>query len=318
MPRKFRTHYRFAFHHVMLRGNNRKNIFLKKADYQIFIDIISGASGVYNFKVHLFCLMTNHIHLVIEVGDVPISRIMQSVSTRYAKSHNKKYNKIGHLFQGRFKSKLISDDHYLIELCYYIHMNPVKAKICKKLDEYRWSSHHCYKARESTNWLKTEYINKVISDHYGEQINYLRFIKEYRESKSKPLFCKIGENGNLDIVNNVGSQIQNNPSIALENISLTIIAKIVSEKMNVSQEKIESGNQNRQVCLARSMIAYFSHYHAKYTFQDIAAVVCRQPNSISKTMHRYLKLATTNRNVRHVMATIERALSVSDVDRWVK
>lgn len=76
MPRKNRIHYRSAFHHVMLRGNNRKNIFLNEKDYQNFLMIIANATDAYNFNVHLYCLMTNHIHLVIEVGDVPISRIL--------------------------------------------------------------------------------------------------------------------------------------------------------------------------------------------------------------------------------------------------
>lgn len=118
MPRKNRLHYRFAFHHVMLRGNNRKNIFYKQKDYQTLLNVISDSAETYGFKVHLYCLMTNHIHLVIEVKDIPISRIMQSIAGRYAKIHNSKYNKTGHVFQGRFKSKLISNDEYLMELCY--------------------------------------------------------------------------------------------------------------------------------------------------------------------------------------------------------
>lgn len=257
MPRKNRIHYRSAFHHVMLRGNNRKNIFYKREDYQIFLDTIRAAADAYNFKTHLYCLMTNHIHLVVEVGDIPISRIMQSVSSRYAKLHNKKYNKIGQLFQGRFKSKLISDDYYLMELCYYIHMNPIRAKICRSLDEYQWSSHHGYKSSEVTNWFATDYIRKIILDHFGRAAKYEEFIANYKKENFNPLFCKFNERGDLDII------------------------------------------------------------HAKYTFDDIAAVVCRQPNSISKTLRRYLKLANTDSEVRHVLSSIEKELSISDVDRWV-
>ncbi len=317
MPRKNRIHYRSAFHHVMLRGNNRKNIFHKKEDYQIFLDIICAAADAYNFRIHLYCLMTNHIHLVVEVGDIPISRIMQSVSSRYANLHNKKYNKIGHLFQGRFKSKLISDDYYLMELCYYIHMNPIKAKICQSLDEYHWSSHQGYKSQENTNWFVTDYICKIIIDHFDQDANYLVFIANYKKDHFKPIFCKFNENGDLDIFNDVGTRIQNRPSLALENISLAIIEKIVCKQLRVSVDSIASDSQAKQVSLARSMIAYFAHYHAKYTFADIAAVVCRQPNSISKTLRRHLKLANTNLEVRNTIMSIERELSISDVDRWV-
>lgn len=317
MPRKNRIHYRSAFHHVMLRGNNRKNIFHKKEDYQIFLGIIRAAADAYNFKVHLYCLMTNHIHLVVEVGDIPISRIMQSVSSRYAKLHNKKYNKIGHLFQGRFKSKLITDDYYLLELCYYIHMNPLKAKMCKSLDEYRWSSHHGYMSQEKCRWLATEYISKIILNHFDPNASYSVFISNYKNAQLKPLFCKFNENGDLDILNDVGTRVQNKPSLALENISLTTIEAIVCKKLRVSVDNIASASLAKRVSLARSMIAYFGHYHAKYTFDDIAAVVCRQPNSISKTLRRHLKLANTDREVRQVLISIEKELSISDVDRWV-
>ena len=317
MPRKNRIHYRSAFHHVMLRGNNRKNIFHKKEDYQIFLDIIRAAADAYNFKIHLYCLMTNHIHLVVEVGDIPISRIMQSVSSRYAKLHNKKYNKIGHLFQGRYKSKLISDDYYLLELCYYIHMNPIKAKMCQCLDEYHWSSHEGYKSQENTNWFVTDYICKIMLDHFDHAANYLGFIANCKNDQLKPLFCKFNENGDLDIINDIGTRMQNRPSLALENISLAIIEKIVCKQLRVSVDSVASDSQSKQVSLARSMIAYFAHYHAKYTFEDIAAVVCRQPNSISKTLRRHLKLANTNREVRNAIMSIERELSISDVDRWV-
>ncbi len=79
--------------------------------------------------------MTNHIHLVIEVSEIPISRIMQGINSLYARKHNKKYNSVGHLFQGRFHSKIVENNHYLLELCYYIHMNPVKAKMCEFLHQ---------------------------------------------------------------------------------------------------------------------------------------------------------------------------------------
>lgn len=168
MPRKNRFHYRNSFHHVMLRGNNRKNIFYNQNDYESFLKMISEAAATYGFNIHLYCLMTNHIHLVIEVQDVPVSRIMQSIAGRYAKIHNAKYKKSGHLFQGRFKSKMISTDEYLLELCYYIHMNPVKAKMCKILDDYVWRSHGNYRDQTNSSWLTTRYISDMIVSRVGE------------------------------------------------------------------------------------------------------------------------------------------------------
>jgi REP element-mobilizing transposase RayT len=301
----------------MLRGNNRKNVIIAEEDYQNFLEMISNSAEAYNFKVHLYCLMTNHIHLVIEVADIPISRIMQSITSRFAKKHNQKYNLIGHLFQGRFKSKLIENDQYLLELCYYIHMNPVKAKMCFFPEEYRWSSHNRYLSRENTHCFKTDYVFQVISIHFTETVNYEEFIARHDESNIKPLFCKFSDDGDLDVIDEICERIRNTRSLALENVSLNVICKIVCEILRVSLEKVASDSQARRASLARSMIAFFGHYHAKYTYEDIAAVVCREPNSISKTLRRHLKLAVTDREIKRAISSIERRLSLSDVDRWV-
>lgn len=298
----------------MLRGNNRKKVFLNKEDYLRFISLVKEAADAYCFIIHLYCLMTNHIHLVIEVGDVPLSRIMQSITSRYAKIHNKKYKKIGHLFQGRYVSKLVSDDHYLLELCYYIHMNPIKAKMCQSLDDYAWSSHHGYKALVDEGWFRTSYVGLIISNNFGREIAYCDFIENYRSATPNALFCKFDNDGCL-IVNSVDSRMKNKPSLAIENISLASISRVVCEQLEVTLDAIASVSQARNISLARSMIAYFAHYHARYSFIDIATIVCRDPPSVSKTLRRHLRRAKTGSDVKNAMEAIERKLSVSDIDR---
>lgn len=315
MPRKRRIHYRSAFYHVMLRGNNRKKVFFDKDDYQQFLSLVREAADAYCFVIHLYCLMTNHIHFVIEVGDVPLSRIMQSIVSRYAKIHNKKYKKIGHLFQGRYKSKLISDDHYLLELCYYIHMNPIKAKMCQSLNEYVWSSHHGHMAQIDERWFNTSYLRLVISNHFGGGVTYSDFVESYRSANSKPLFCKFDNEGVLSILNVLDSRVKNKPSLSIENISLAVISKIVCEQLEVTLDAVASESQARNISLARSMIAYFAHYHAKYSFIDIATVICREPPSISKTLRRHLRRAEIGSDVKNAMNAIEKKLSVSDLSR---
>jgi putative transposase len=314
MPRKNRIHYRYAYYHVMLRGNNRQNIFFEDQDYQAFLYIISDASNSYGFKIHLYCLMTNHIHLVIEVGDIPISKIMQSISSRYAKLHNCKYKKIGHLFQGRFKSKLITDENYLLELCYYIHMNPVKAKICASIDEYPWSSHHYYKNKISPTWVNISCINGIIFNNFSATNPYALFINNYKNSNINPLFCKFNEDGLLILMDVVNAKIKHQPSLALENIPLETIINIICKHLRVTPDEISSGSQARHISLARSIIAYFAHYHALYTLEDIAMVFYRQAGSLSKTMQRHLKLANADKKIRNIFTSVEKKLLISDAD----
>jgi REP element-mobilizing transposase RayT len=109
MARKPRLHYPGAFYHVILRGNFRQDTFLVER---------------YRYRIHAFCLMSNHVHLAIQVGVVPLSRIMQNFCFRYTRWLNQQQERVGHLFQGRYKAVLLDADSYLLELTRYIHLNP--------------------------------------------------------------------------------------------------------------------------------------------------------------------------------------------------
>ena len=137
--------------------------------------------------------MTNHIHLVIEVSDIPISKIMQSIFSCYVKTHNARFNKIGRLFQDRFKAKMVCDDAYFLELCHYIHHNPIKAKMCQSLDEYPWSSHLSYAKIKKFSWLTTNHIEKLLKNYVNvESDHYCHFIRDQDNKYSHPGFFEIG------------------------------------------------------------------------------------------------------------------------------
>lgn len=316
MPRRNRIHYRHAFHHVMLRGNNRQNIFHNANDYEDFIVCLSNAMHSYGALTHLYCLMTNHIHLVIEVTDIPISKIIQSVSTTYVKNHNKRYKKIGHLFQGRFKSKLIQDEQYLIELCYYIHMNPVKASMCESLDEYIWSSHHAYsinKNQDPQMLVSIDHIQGVLAK-LG--FSYHDFMQHYNRNNVRPVYCSFDQHG-LVIKDSVISKSKPTNMLALENVPLHKIIDIVCDYLDVNPDDLSSGSQARKVTLARSMITYYSHYHAKYQLEDIASYFCLQRDSVSKTLHIHLRKAKSDMRINRMMEVLDSRLSMSDIDSWV-
>src|SRR5205807_6833133 len=126
--------------------------------------------------VHAFCFMSNHIHLAIQVGDISISRIMQHLAFRYARYINRQQNRIGHLFQGRFKSILVDEDRYLKELVRYIHLNPVRANLVASPEEYVWSSHRAYMNQDEFTWLTQDRLLKRF--HHDPQVairNYEKY-----------------------------------------------------------------------------------------------------------------------------------------------
>lgn len=133
-------------YHVTARGNCRNNIFREDIDYQVYIKYMEEALNYYQdcYKIMCYCLMTNHIHIQIQAKEKPISFFMGRVNSFYAKNFNNKYNLIGHLFQSRYNAEILDKDEYILEVSRYIHLNPVKAKIVDKAEEYNWSSYSMY------------------------------------------------------------------------------------------------------------------------------------------------------------------------------
>ena len=116
MARKPRIHFTGAFYHVMLRGNSGQDIFFSSEDRVRFCFLVQEGVGMYGHRIHAFCLMDNHIHLLIQVGEIPLAKIIHNLSFRYTRYINVSQKRTGHLFQGRYKAILINADNYLLQL----------------------------------------------------------------------------------------------------------------------------------------------------------------------------------------------------------
>ena len=140
MPRRPRQASSTGIYHIMVRGVNRQHIFDQPADYEFFIDCLRKTLELSGASVYSYCLMSNHVHLLLEEGREPVSVTMKRLGVRYAGWFNRKYDRVGHLFQDRYTSKAVTDDAYFLTVLTYIHFNPVKAGLCTRPEEYRWSS----------------------------------------------------------------------------------------------------------------------------------------------------------------------------------
>ena len=176
MVRKKRIWYPGAKYHIISRGNKKKNIFLDKVDYQIFLDILKEMNRMQAFTIMSYCLMPNHIHLQMKTFDVEIWKIMKGINWRYARYFNERYSTVGHVFQGRYVSKIIENNYYNLVVNRYIHLNPVKDKLVLSPKDYRWSSYRVYLGEE-----KSELISeKEILDYFGgERSLYNKFIMRF-------------------------------------------------------------------------------------------------------------------------------------------
>lgn len=167
MPRPQRINSTGAFFHVMARGNNRQPIFQETADYVLFEGLLRQATEKFDFLLHAYCLMRNHIHLLIETGKAGISVPMDWLLGVYAQKFNQRVNRIGHLFQGRFLSKLIVDERYLLSVSRYIHRNPVKAALSCSAEDYPWSSMPVYLGKRQALWVCTKKVLAFFSESGG-------------------------------------------------------------------------------------------------------------------------------------------------------
>lgn len=184
MPRQARVREENSTYHIIQRGNERKSIFASDIDKSKFLDILQKMKEKYNFLIYGYCILDNHVHLIINDNGNDISKLMKSVNISYAFYYNHVYDRCGHLFQDRFRSKLIMKDSYLLQVSKYIHNNPVKAGIVKKAEDYGWSSFNIYTEKiENTDGLVD--VNKVLSILSMSRSQALRQYVKYVEDEEK-------------------------------------------------------------------------------------------------------------------------------------
>lgn len=162
MARPLRLEYEGAFYHVTSRGNDRGDVFFSEADYKKFLSYLKEAKEKYGIVLHVYVLMTNHYHLLMETPEANLSKVMHYLNGSYTTYINVKRKRSGHLFQGRFKSIIVDRDSYLGELSRYIHLNPVRAGIVSKPEDYLHSSYQAYFSGKSDALVNTEALLEVV------------------------------------------------------------------------------------------------------------------------------------------------------------
>lgn len=187
MPRQMRVQSRTKIYHVMIRGNEKRNLFLDDEDKRKFLDILMEKNKEQKYAIYAYCLMENHVHLVINEGEDEISRIMKRINTSYAYYFNNKYHRAGHVFQDRFKSEAIEREKYLLAVVRYLHNNPVKAGITSNIAEYQWSS---YNDLVNDNFSNLQIIDRdtVLAIFSLDRINTVKEIIEFHNKNDEYRF----------------------------------------------------------------------------------------------------------------------------------
>lgn len=286
MARKPRIEYEGALYHVITRGNQKQKIFKESHDYRKFLDIISAYKQRYHFRIYAYVLMTNHVHLLIETQEVPLSKILQGINQSYTMYYNHKYKTVGHLFQGRYKAILCDRDRYLLTLLKYIHYNPLRAQIAETLDNYPWSSYKAYLTEENrSDIIDTEQVlalfseNKVIA-----QKQYKVFMNDGVSVEKDDIYATVDHRllGDDQFIENAvlkyGGLIKKERR--KKEFTLSKIGRMLEKRYHVSLEDMQSWRRTSQILTVRRLFSLIAKEYG-YTGREIAAYLQKDPAAVT-------------------------------------
>ncbi|AFA49429.1 transposase [Acetobacterium woodii] len=184
MARQARVKSITGIYHVMLKGIDSRNIFMDDEDKVYFMEKLKRAKEMGEFKLYAYCLMDNHVHLLMKEGE-ELGVSIKRITVGYVRFHNQKYGRTGHLFQNRYSSETVEDEPYLLTVLRYIHNNPLKAQMVKSLAEYKWSSYQNYlNAYDGI----AEYVDADLIKSYFKQV-----------SDFEKFSCEVNQDNCLDV-----------------------------------------------------------------------------------------------------------------------
>ncbi len=180
MSRSLRISYPGALYHITSRGDGQEKIYFNDNDREVFLSILCDVYNKFNWQFHAYCLMSNHYHLLVETPRANLSKGMQYLNGVYTQRFNRKHNRVGHVFQGRFKSILVEKENYLLELSRYIVLNPVRAHMVLSVSDWPWSSYLATTGQIlAPTWLNIDWILSVFSDcKLTSMSRYQKFVSE--------------------------------------------------------------------------------------------------------------------------------------------
>jgi len=174
MARRPRVFAPGLLYHVIVRGNQGRKTFQSDEDYTVYLDRLERYRLKCHIRVYAYCLMPNHVHLLVETGSIALAKFMQGLQQSYTQYFNRRHRKVGHVFQGRYKAIICEREKYLWALVRYIHLNPVRARLARRPEAYRYSGHNSYLANRPARIVEGRPILRL----FGGKKAYERFVLE--------------------------------------------------------------------------------------------------------------------------------------------
>lgn len=274
MARKTRVHYEGALYHVICKGNNGDEIFKTKEDKKKYIDTIMRYKERYDFRLYSYCIMSNHVHMVIEVGRVPLSKIMQGIQQVFTVHYNKEHSRTGHVFEQRYKAILCDSDKYLLPLIKYVHQNPIRNQL-KEGFNYEWSSYKSY-LNYNSDFVDIKFPLSFYGNKTRVQIkNYLKDMNIQDEDLK--LFESERLSGDIDKSNSI-------KEIKEEKLEPQKLIKVICDFNKMRFEDIIEKTRRAKFVKVRKMIIFMLKKYTDISNKEIAEILKLSGPTISNVL----------------------------------
>lgn len=289
MPRPPRIFIPRGYYHVVLRGNHQEPLFGAPDDRSALDSIVAGAIQQHAATVHGYCWMTNHLHAIVQISDRPLGELMQSIAMRYSRYRHKTLSTTGHLFERRYRAKVIDVDAYFLTALRYVHMNPVAAGIVDHPADYPWSSHRAFLGMRIVPWLTVDFgLRMFDADIAKAREAYAEFIGAYVPSDGEDLegeFTDAPEkpsNWEDPSANTARSPVRRANTLTLEQL----LDALCSE-YGVSAELLSSRTKSHRVTAIRAAFATQAIDLHGATVAEVARFLQRDAGSLSRLIRRH-------------------------------
>ncbi len=310
MARKPRIHVAGGLYHVTLRGNAGQTIFFNDNDRYYFYSLVQEGVERFGHRIHGFCCMRNHFHLAVQVGDIPLSKIMQNLSFRYTRWINQRKKRDGHLFQGRYKAILVDANRYLLELVRHIHLHPVREGEVRDPIEYPWSGHRAYLGEVQLPWLTTEgVLSQFSQQRAAARRRYVKFVQEGLKAEDYKDFNHgtkdsrvLGDNRFINRVLKTEPKRPKPPSVRK-------IVQRVCRQYEITERDLSSPSRQRRLAQARGVVAWLVVQHESGTLTELAQRFNRDLSAMSVAASKIESKRKESRSFYRALRKIENSIT---------